>query len=49
MKEVDNRSWNSLAEEKEKRGGVTEADGYHKAVQSISPKFCQQHSSCVIA
>ena len=38
MKEVDNRSWNSLGtKEKEKRGGFMEADGYHRAVQSISP------------
>ena len=36
MKEVDNRSWNSLGtEEKEtgEGGGVMEADGYHRAVQ----------------
>ena len=36
MKEVENRSWNSLGtEEKEQRGGVMEADGYpdHRAVQ----------------
>jgi len=49
MEEADNRSWNSLGtEEKEKRGGgVIEADGYHKAIQSISPKFYQQNSGCV--
>ena len=41
MEEVESRSWNSLGiEEKEKRGGgVLEAEGYHRAVQSISPKF----------
>ena len=49
MEEVGNRSWNSLgAEEKEERGGgVMEAGGYHRAIQSISPKFCQQHSGYV--
>ena len=48
MEEVENRSWNSLgAEEKEKRGGVMEANKFHKAVQSIFPKFCQQNSGCV--
>ena len=42
MEVVENTSWNSLGiEEKEKRrgGGFIEVDGYHKAVQSISPKF----------
>ena len=47
MKEVDSRSWNSSgAEEEEKRGSV-EAGGYLRAVQSISPKFRQQHSSYI--
>ena len=49
MEEVENLSWNSLeTEEKEKRGGGgMEADGYHRAVQLISPKSCQQSSGCV--
>ena len=41
IKEVGNRSWNSLGiEEKEKRkGGGYSSCGYHRAIQSISPKF----------
>ena len=45
MEEVENTSWNSLGiEENEKRGGggFIEVDGYHKAVQSISPKFVKK-------